>query len=168
MKYIIILIFFVSAAIFAQNECSESRLDKVKDNNVDISGFSHTYAYGNYNKTYNSYRAIFINYDRAEDSDFREMTGSEIKVVIMIFTNDQSKLVPGTYAIQNEGDVKNIAIGIYTAKGTTFAASYNNENIGKVEIYSLDETTLCGTVEIKDSKGMVVTGKFNVQNEPVN
>ena len=159
-----------STEVFSQGECSESKLDIVKDKNIAGSAFTHTYAYGNYNKTYNSYRAIFINYNRADDSDFKEMTGDETKIVIMIFTTDQSKLVPGMYTIQSEGsgDPKSIAVGIYTAKGTSFAASYNNEYIGGVEIFEISDNSLCGKIAIKDSKGMEVSGMFNVQNEPVN
>ncbi|MBE2226686.1 MAG: hypothetical protein IAE93_05065 [Ignavibacteria bacterium] len=170
MKYLFFFCFILSTRIFSQADCSDSRLDAVKDGNIEITGFVHTFAYGNYNKTYNSYRAIFINYNRADDSDFKEMKGDEIKVVIMIFSGDQSKLVPGTYTIQPNGsaDHRSIAVGIYTAKGTTFAASYNNEYIGSVEIFELSDKSLCGKIAVKDSKGMEVTGRFNVNNEPVN
>lgn len=162
------LYFFCTVNIFGQ-ECVETKLTEVKDKNQDITSLEYKHAYANYNDTYKSYRAIFINYDRALDSDFKRMEGDERKLVIMVFTNDQSKLTTGTYTIRgsDDPDVKNLAVGIMTSKGENYAASYDNKDIGSVVITRLDDEMLCGEINVTDSRGMIVKGTFSLKNEPV-
>jgi hypothetical protein len=162
------LCFSYSVNILGQ-ECGETKLTEVKDKNQDVTGLEYKYAYSNYNDTYKSYRAIFITYDKAMDSDFKRMEGDERKLVIMVFTNDQSKLTPGTYTIRgsDDPDVKNLAVGIMTSKGENYAASYDNKDIGSVVITRLDDEMLCGEINVTDSRGMTVKGTFSLKNEPV-
>lgn len=169
--YILFVILIITAGaspLFSQDSnCGESKLQIVRDSSVNISGFGHIAAYGNYNKTYNSYRAIFLNYDRSKDSDFRAMEGSEVKIVIMVFNMSGAQLTEGEYTISGGTTGNQFAVGIETSKGTTYAASANEQDIGKVTIYKLNEQELCGEVNITDSRGMVVKGTFNVKNEEV-
>ena len=134
-------------------------------NNIDIENFPYTYAYGNYNKTFNSYRAIFINFDREKDRDFRKVEGDEIKVVIMIFNMKGEELTEGEYTMSGGDTGKQFAVAIETSEGTLSPVSLNGQDIGGVTIYRVDEDMLCGEVNVKGSMGVEVTGTFSVANE---
>lgn len=172
-KFIFLSILFLIITLFTDNifaqDCGETIFTEISDKNQNVTNLEYKYAYGNYNDTYKSYRAIFITYDRAIDSDFKKMEGNERKLVIMVFTNDQSKLTTGTYKVRasDDPDVKNMAIGIMTSQGENYAASYDNKDIGSIVITRLDDEMLCGEINVTDSRGMIVKGSFSVKNEPV-
>lgn len=151
----------------SKSDCPENKLTIVKDSslNMDIKDFPFKTAYGNFNKTYNSYRAIFINYNREQDSDFGQREGDQVKVIVMVFNMSGAALTTGDYTLSGGSTGNQFAVGIETAKGTTYAASYMDADIGKVVITRLDDEMLCGEVNITDSRGMVVKGTFSVENQ---
>jgi hypothetical protein len=160
------LIYLSGVSFSYRSDCPENQLTIVKDSslNMDIKNFPFKTAYGNFNKTYNSYRAIFINYDRELDSDFGQREGEQVKVIIMVFNMSGAALTTGDYTLSGGSTGNQFAVGIETAKGTTYAASYMDADIGKVVVTRIDDEMLCGEVNITDSRGMVVKGTFSVEN----
>lgn len=172
MRSIIILIFFllsVSGSVLSQGKCPENtKLTSAKNKYVNFeSGFDHVYAYGNYNKTYNSYRVIFLNFDKSKDGDFRKPEGDEVKIVIMVFNLKGSELTEGEYTLDGGDSGNQFSVGIETSRGSTYSTSLNGADIGSVIISRLDDEMLCGEVNVTDSNGMSVIGTFSVQNEEV-
>ncbi|MFC1616381.1 hypothetical protein ACFL21_04520 [Patescibacteria group bacterium] len=129
---------------------------------ASVDGFDFTESWGNYNTTYGTYRAIFTNYPKADDSDFKSMEGDEIKVSIMVYKTDGSELTPGTYSLQEDNSM---AVNISSAKGTMDAASLNDEDIGFIEITHVDDEKICGTADVEDSYGLKAKGTFSLMNE---
>lgn len=165
------LTFLVSGAAYIPSDgCPDkTELQVVKNKSVDFSnGFPHEYAYGNFNKTYNSYRAIFLNFDKSFDGDFRKPEGDEIKVVIMVFNMKGTELTEGEYTMDGGETGNQFSVGIETSTGSTYVTSLNGAEVGSVFINRLDEEWICGEVSIHDSNGMEVVGTFSVPNEKVN
>lgn len=176
MKTIIILSILLSLTAFSfpdaekpQDGCPDkTELQNVKNEYVDFSeGFPHVYAYGNYNKTYNSYRAIFLNFDKSNDGDFRKPENGEIKVVIMVFNLKGTELTEGGYTLDGGDSGNQFSVGIETSEGSSYSTSLNGADIGSVSINRLDDEWICGEVNVTDSNGMKVIGTFSVANEKV-
>ncbi|HLT23539.1 MAG TPA: hypothetical protein VK004_00300 [Ignavibacteria bacterium] len=151
------------------DDCPENTaLTSVKNDKIDYeNGFPHKYAYGNYNKTYNSYRAIFLNFDKSRDGDFRKPEGDEIKVVIMVFNMKGTELTEGEYTMDGGETGNQFSVGIETSEGSTYVTSLNGAEVGSVKINRIDEERICGEVDVNDSNGMKVIGSFSVKNEKV-
>lgn len=176
MKTIIIWSILLSLTAFSlpdaekpQDVCPDkTELQTVKNEYLDFSeGFPHVYAYGNYNKTYNSYRAIFLNFDKSNDGDFRKPENDEIKVVIMVFNLKGTELTEGVYTLDGGDSGNQFSVGIETSQGSSYSTSLNGADIGSVSINRLDDEWICGEVNVTDSNGMKVIGTFSVPNEKV-
>ena len=169
MRTIIILIsiFVISLTAFSQDCPDNTELSVVKNKYIDVQDFDYTVAYGNYNSTWKTYRAIFINYPKSEDSDFKAMSEGQIKVVVMVFNSDGNFPGPGVYTLKGGETNNKFAVSIQTVEGSTYGTSINGQDIGNVSIIKSDENILCGEVNIHDSDGMEVVGTFTVSNEDV-
>jgi hypothetical protein len=174
MRTIIILSILLSVTAFSfpgaevpQDGCPDkTELQTVKNEHVDFSeGFPHVYAYGNYNKMFNSYRAIFLNYERSNDRDFKKMEGDEIKVAIMVFNMKGTELTEGVYTLDGGDSGNQFSVGIETSEGSSYSTFLNGADIGSVTINRLDDEWICGEVNVTDSNGMKVRGTFSVPNE---
>ncbi len=158
-------VFIFCTAAFSQDCPDKTELSIVKNKYIDVQGFDYTSAYGNYNSNWKTYRAIFINYPKSEDSDFKAMSEGQIKVVVMVFNSDGDFPGPGVYTLLGEGTNNKFAVSIQTIEGSTYATSINGEEIGSVTITKSDDYILCGEVNIHNSVGMEIVGRFTVSNE---
>lgn len=163
----LIAIFVISSTVFSQECPDKTELTVVKNKYIDLQNFDYTAVYGNYNTTWKTYRAIFINYPKSEDSDFKAMSDGQIKVVVMLFNSDGIFPGPGVYTLDGGVTNNKFAVSIQTVEGSTYGTSINGQDIGNVTITKSDENILCGEVNIHDSDGMDVVGTFTVSNEGV-
>lgn len=151
-----------SATTNQSGNCEKSAI-QAKAGEMQLKDFNAISAYGNYNKTANSYRAMFTNYPKENDSDYKTMEAGEEKVIVAIFSMDGSELQPGKYTLSDPA--KSMAVMYYVDGKEHAATAMNNQDIGSVEITHVDDEMLCGTVSIEDSKGLTVKGSFSVKNE---
>lgn len=141
---------------------SETKITVLKTSDGDLGGFDHIAAYANFNKTFGTYRAIFINYPKSEDSDFKSHEGDEKKIVIGVFNRDGDDLKPGDFTLFNPNT---FSAQLESADGLAAASSINEEDIGGVNITRIDDEMICGTVDVKDSSGFELKGSFALKNE---
>ena len=142
--------------------CVESRIH-VKAGEMELKEFNIISAYGKHNKTVNSYRAIFTNYPKDNDNDYKTMEAGEEKVIVAIFSMNGNALQPGKYSLNDPS--KSMAVMYYVDGKEHAATAINDQDIGSVEITHVDDAMLCGSVNVEDSKGLKVKGSFSLANE---
>ncbi len=147
--------------------CGTNKLEVLKYDDAEQS-FDQKYVYANYNEMYQSYRVIYLNYDKSEDSDYGQRTGDQIKVVIGLFSPAGDEFKPGQYTFNGDEEGFNrIAISIETGDGLKSINTAGIEDPGYVEIKEISKTHICGTFHL-NGVGSELKGSFNTQHEKVN
>ncbi|CAG5077300.1 hypothetical protein [Parvicella tangerina] len=135
--------------------------------------FDQEYVYANYSKTYNSYRVIYLNYDRSKDSDFGGRTGDETRIIIFLHNPEGGEFKPGKYTPNgNENGMNKGFAQVENAEGT-MSINTAVEDPGQIEITAVNDTHIAGKYHLRgkllsDGSEFEISGSFNTQHEPVN
>ncbi|MCB9195850.1 MAG: hypothetical protein H6598_06475 [Flavobacteriales bacterium] len=151
------------------NEVSggKNEITKLKFDDTD-QDFDQKYVYANFNSIYQSYRIIYLNYDKKEDSDFGQRTGDQMKIVIGLFNPDGGEFKPGKYTwAGNSTGMNKIAVQVETGNGLKTCNTAGIEDAGYVEITNVSKEFIKGNFHV-NGVGFEVSGSFDTKNEPVN
>ena len=135
--------------------------------------FDQKYVYANYSKTYGSYRVIYINYDKSEDSDYGSRTGDQTKIIVFLHNPVDGEFKPGTYTAGGDENGMNRGFAqIETADGT-MSINTAVEDPGYIEITAVTDEQIAGEYHLKgkllsDGSEFEISGSFNTKHEAVN
>lgn len=130
--------------------------------------FEQKYVYANFNSVYQSYRVIYLNYDKSDDSDFGQRTGDQKKIVVGLFNPKDGEFKSGKYTWEgDENGMNRISVQVETADGLKGCNYAGIDNPGFVEITEIDKEKIVGSFHVY-GQGFEISGTFNTKNEPVN
>jgi hypothetical protein len=130
--------------------------------------FNQYYVYANYNSLYQSYRIIFLNYDKSEDSDYGSRTGDQQKIVVGLFNPTDGEFKPGKYTWKGDDNGMNLITGqVETAEGMKGCNYAGHEDEGYIDVIHVTEEEIVGTFHLIGD-GFELKGSFNTQHESVN
>lgn len=135
--------------------------------------FSQKYAYANYSKTYQSYRVIYINYDKSEDSDYGSRTGDQQKIIVFLHNPKDGEFKPGKYTPNGDENGMNKGFAqIETAEGT-MSINTAVDDPGYIEIIDVSDDQIVGEYHLhgkmlSDNSDFEISGTFNAKHEAVN
>jgi hypothetical protein len=176
-----ISLFIIAAAtMFVFVACGDDKKgDKAKDgqevakcdqtNNVETVlvdsaaiDFKPTTIFANYNKTWKTYRVVFINYDMASFGDFKSLEAGQIKMVVGISNPEGDVFKPGKYTYAGNENGKNQALFTLVIDSTSVYHNYADlENPGEINIISIDEKQICGTAHLFGQGGNEIKVSFS-------
>lgn len=129
--------------------------------------FDQKYVYANLNSVYKSYRVLYLNYDKSEDSDYGERIGNQQKIVVGLFNPKDGEFKPGKYTwAGDENGMNKIAVQVETSDGLKSCNYAGIDDPGFVEVIEVSKDKIVGEFHV-NGKGFEISGSFNVPNEPV-
>ena len=148
--------------------CSgKNQIDKIMYEGED-QAFEQKYVYANFNSMYQSYRVIYINFDKSQDSDFGAKTGDQKRVVVMLFSPKDDEFKPGKYTWSgDENGMNKIAVQVETADGIKSCNYAGIDDPGYVEIFEVNKEHICGKFHV-NGQGFELSGSFDTKHESIN
>lgn len=150
----------------------KNEITTLKYNGSDQS-FDQKYVYANYSKTYLSYRVMYLNYDKSEDSDFGSRTGDQTKIVVFLHNPADGEFKPGKYT--PDGDENGMNKGFAQIENAEGIMTINTavDDPGYIEIIDISNTHIVGEYHLKgkvlsDNSDFEISGSFNTKHEAVN
>lgn len=156
-----------SSDVSSQVSGGKSEILQLKFDDTD-QDFDQKYVYANFNSIYQSYRIIYLNYDKSEDSDFGQRTGNQTKIIVGLFNPEGGEFKPGKYTWEgNSSGMNKIAVQVETGNGLKTCNTAGIENPGFVEITNVSKESIKGNFHVYGA-GFEISGTFDTNNEPVN
>lgn len=132
--------------------------------------FDQMYAYANYNKTFLSYRVMYLNYDKSEDSDYGQRTGEQVKIVVFMHNPSDGEFKPGKYTPNGDENGMNKGFAQIENSDGTMMINTNVDDPGYIDVIEVSEDKIVGEYHLKgtvisDGTDFEISGTFNAKNE---
>ncbi len=134
--------------------------------------FDQKYVYANYSKTYGSYRVMYLNYDKSEDSDYGTRTGDQVKIIVFLHNPKDGEFKPGTYTPNGDENGFNKGFAQVESADGTMSINTAVDDPGSIEITAITDEQIAGTYHLNgkllsDGSVFEISGSFNTKHESV-